>query len=202
MGDPKFQRKNYQNPPHPWQLDRIQNENEYLMYYGLKNKKEFWKVRSSLRTIRGQARNLQARLRYGDKQAKIEMDNLINKLKNQGYLVGEELTLDDVLNLTIENILNRRLQTLVYNKGLARSPKQARQFITHGHIKVSDRRINIPGYIVAREEEQDIGYYKHSPLTDELHPERMEEEMESLPIQERMKKDKEKQRYSRRRRRR
>ncbi len=202
MGDPKFSRKKYKNPPHPWQSERIQMENEYVRYYGLKNKKEFWKSRSVLKNIRSQARNLQARLRYGDSQAKKEVDELIDKLTRNGYLVGEELTLNDVLNMTVENVLNRRLQTVVYHKGLANSPKQARQLITHGHVNVAGRRITIPSYILAREEESEVNYDPLSPLNDELHPVRPQDDVSPTYIPEQMRKDKEKESFNRRRRRR
>ncbi|MGM0509712.1 MAG: 30S ribosomal protein S4 [Thermoplasmatota archaeon] len=200
MGDPKHSRKQYKNPPHPWQEDRIHMENDYLRHYGLKNKREFWKARSRLKKIRGHARNLQARLRYGDKQASKEMDSLIDKLHSNGYILGEELNLNDVLDMTIENILDRRLQTIVYHKGLAHTPKQARQLITHGHIQVKGRRTTIPSYIVSKDEETTINYYKGSPMSDELHPERPDEEKSPVPIQEQMKKEKEKNKYRRRRR--
>ena len=177
MGDPKFSRKKFEKPSHPWQEERIREENDYIRHYALKNKKEFWKARSILKNIRAQARNLQARLRYGEKQASEEMDDLLEKLTDKGYLKGQDHTLNDVLNLGVENILNRRLQTLVYHKGLAHSPKQARQFIIHGHIAVNGRRVTVPSYIVNKEEETTIQYYPNSPLSDELHPERPEEEV-------------------------
>ena len=78
----------------------------------------------------------------------------------------------DVLALKVEQQLDRRLQTQVLRKGLARTPKQARQFITHGHIAIGGQRVTVPGYRVTREEEPEIGYYEVSPLTNEVHPER------------------------------
>ena len=60
----------------------------------------------------------------------------------------------------------------MYRKGLARSPKQARQLITHGHIAIGDRRVNIPGYRVTRTEETQIAYYGKSPFTADTHAER------------------------------
>ncbi len=200
MGDPKFSRKKYQNPPHPWQADRINTENDYLRHYGLKNKKEFWKAKSNLKRIRGQARHLQARLRYGDKQATKEIDDLIGMLHRKGYLVGESVGINDVLDLEVENILNRRLQTVVYNKGLARTPNQSRQFITHGHIRLNGRRTTIPSYIVSREDEATLEYHNNSPLNDELHPERPGDEAVGMSIEEKMQKEEEKEKYHKRRR--
>ncbi len=151
-----------------------------------------------MKNIRAQARNLQARLRYGEKQAREEMDDLLEKLKHKGYLKGQDHTLNDVLNLNVENILNRRLQTLVYHKGLAHSPRQARQFIIHGHISVKGRRVTVPSYIVNEQEETTISYYSNSPLSDELHPERPEDEVTPTRIPKMIKNDQDQGDYNRR----
>ncbi len=197
MGDPKTSRKKYEKPSHPWQEERINEENDYIRHYALKNKKEFWKARSILKSIRGQARNLQARLRYGEKQANEEMDALLEKLRDKGYLKGQDHTLNDVLNLSVENILNRRLQTIVYHKGLSHSPKQARQLIVHGHIAVNGRRVTVPSYVVDKEEETTIDYYQNSPLADELHPERPEDEVTPTRIPKMIENEQSQQDYDR-----
>ena len=49
MGDPKKQRKKYETPLHPWQGERILAEKKIMEEYGLKNKKEIWKMNSMLR---------------------------------------------------------------------------------------------------------------------------------------------------------
>lgn len=171
MGDPKFSRRRYDTPSHPWQGERIKEENELLKKYGLKNKKELWKVQSLLRNYRRQGRTLLARLRYGDVQAEKEMKGLLSKLANLGVL-ADDATLDDVLALNIERILERRLQTLVYLKGLAYTPKQARQLIVHGHATINGRKVTVPGYLVKRNEENSIAYNPYSPLENEMHPAR------------------------------
>ncbi|MEM4138083.1 MAG: 30S ribosomal protein S4, partial [Sulfolobaceae archaeon] len=89
---------------------------------------------------------------------------LISKLYRIGLLNSENATLDEILGLTEENLLERRLQTIVYKKGLARTIWQARQLIVHGHIAISGRRVTSPGYIVSREEEDLIDYYPTSPF--------------------------------------
>ena len=78
----------------------------------------------------------------------------------------EEASLDDVLRLTVEDLLERRLQTLVFKKGLANSPKHARQLIVHGHISVAGRKVTVPSYIVSVDEEQKIGYYGKMALAE------------------------------------
>lgn len=171
MGDPKLSRRKYDTPSHPWQGSRIKEENELLKKYGLKNKRELWKAQSLLRNYRRQGRDLLARLRYGDLQAQKEMKALLNKLANLGFL-SESATIDDVLALDLERILERRLQTLVYFKGLAYTPKQARQLIVHGHTVVNDRKVTVPGYLVKKHEEGSIAYNPYSPLASEMHPAR------------------------------
>ncbi len=170
MGDPRFNRKTYETPKHPWEAERIKEEWELKKKYGLKNKREIWKAKSILRNFRGQARELQAKLRYGDPQAERQQKQLFDKVLRLGILEESNATLDAVLSLSVEDILRRRLQTIVYLKGLARTPKQARQFIVHGHIAINGRRVTVPGYLVRMDEEDGIDYYEHSPLADELHP--------------------------------
>jgi len=87
-------------------------------------------------------------------------------------LLGPDADIGDVLALKTRQALERRLETVVYRLGLARSPKQARQLITHGHIAIAGRRTSIPGYRVTRAEETQIGYYGTSPLKNENHAER------------------------------
>jgi small subunit ribosomal protein S4 len=169
MGDPKFSRKKYDTPSHPWQATRIKEENEILKKYGLKNKTEVWKAQSYLRSLRRQARELQARLRTKDPQAEKEFRNLIKRVANLGIL-PDSATLDDVLALNVETVLGRRLQTLVYQKGLAGTLSQARQMITHGHIGVGGRKVRVPGYLVLQTESEGITYGEGSPFTSELHP--------------------------------
>ncbi|HSV41896.1 MAG TPA: 30S ribosomal protein S4, partial [Methanomassiliicoccales archaeon] len=150
MGDPKFPRRSFDTPSHPWQGERIKEEAEIVKMYGLKNKHELWKAKTVVRNLRKQSRDLQARLRTGEGQAKIETENLLKSCARMGLLPMEGATLDDVLGLGANAMLDRRLQTIVYRKGLASSVGQARQFIVHGHISINGRKTTIPGYTVSR----------------------------------------------------
>ena len=176
MGDPKFSRKSYDTPSHPWQGERIKAEVVLVNQFGLKNKTEVWKAQSVLRNFRKQARELQALLRTGDAQAKRESDALIAKCGRMGVLPLEGATLNDILVLKEEDILGRRLQTIVFEKGMASTVKQARQMIVHGHIFMNGHRVTVPGYIVLRDEEPSIEYAPASPFTDEMHPMRISAE--------------------------
>ena len=169
MGDPKFSRKKYDTPSHPWQAARIKEEKEIQKKYGLKNKTEVWKALSMLRSIRGQARDLQGKQRLDDPQVRRETQGLINRLQRIG-LLDEGGGLDDILALNVEAILTRRLQTQAYLKGLASTPDQARQLIVHGHIAVNGGRVRVPSYIVTRAEESALTFSMGSPLENEQHP--------------------------------
>jgi len=172
LGDPKFPRKKYSRPSHQWEADRIKSENELLAKYGLKNKKELWRAQSFLSSVRGRARELQALVRYENRQAIKERDELIARLGRLGLMPLEGASLDDVLALDVEAVLSRRLQTVAYVKGLAFNPRQARQFIVHGHLAVGTRTVRVPGYLVTRSEEESIAYNTRSPISHDLHPAR------------------------------
>ncbi|MDR0791112.1 MAG: 30S ribosomal protein S4 [Methanomassiliicoccaceae archaeon] len=181
MGDPKFPRRSYDTPSHPWQGERIKAEAEVVRQYGLKNKTEVWKAQTTLRNLRSQSRLLQARVRTGEAQAKKEADDLLAKCARIGVLPVDGATLNDILALTDVKILERRLQTIVYRKGLTNSMKQARQMIVHGHIYMNGHRVTVPGYIVTRFEEASIEYNPSSPYTDDMHPMRQSKQSNKKP---------------------
>ena len=178
MGKPKFSRKKYDTPSHPWQEQRIHSENELIRKYGLKNKREIWKAETTLRKYRGQARELLAKVDSDDPQEKKEINQLLTHLTRYNILPLNS-TLDDVLALETEAILARRLQTLTYLKGLANTPKQARQLIVQGHIAIGENRITIPSYKISKREENEIGYAPDSPLNDLSHPARPSSDFKS-----------------------
>ena len=169
MGDPKKPKKKYSKPSHPWQGGRIEEEKQILRDYGLKNKTEIWKVLSLVKSFKQQAKNIIA---SSSKQAELEGNLLLKKLAKLNILL-EESKIEEVLNINIKSILDRRLQTIVFRKGLARSNKQARQFIIHGHIVVGGRRVNVPSYLVPLKEEMLISFSSKSKLNNEDHPERL-----------------------------
>ncbi|HHD16748.1 MAG TPA: 30S ribosomal protein S4 [Euryarchaeota archaeon] len=169
MGDPRKLKKKYNTPSHPWQGERIKEEKELMIKYGLKNKREVWKAQSYLRNLRAQARNLQAQIRTENPQAIKEADLLLKKCYRLG-LLSEGAALVDVLAIEIETVLARRLQSLVYTKGLSSTPKQARQLIAHGHIVLGDRRVTIPGLLVPKGQERFVDYHSSSPFSFEEHP--------------------------------
>jgi small subunit ribosomal protein S4 len=144
-------RKKYNTPKHPWQAARISEEAELLRKYDLRSKREIWKADSMTRGYRRNSRRMST------------SKEVIDGLKRKGIL-GENAGLDDVLRMRIDDLLERRLQTLVFRRGLAKSIKQARQFIVHGHISIAGRKITVPGYIVNKNEEDQIDYYIGSPL--------------------------------------
>ena len=160
MGDPRRLKKKFKKPAHPYEKERMMEELEFLGKYGLRNKKEFWKSRTML----GKWRSIARQSRSLSREKAIEVQNtLIKKLQRLGVM-GAEAEFEDVLHLTVEDVLKRRLQTLVYEKGLAKTIYGARQKIVHNHIQVGNKRINSPSYIVKKEEEDLVTFAPSSPF--------------------------------------
>lgn len=102
------------------------------------------------------------------KSERVEREYL-SKLSRIGVL-SESANIDEVLDLEIRDLLERRLQTMVFRRGLAKSPFQARQLVSHGHITVAGKIVSVPGYMVKRDEEQKLKYFSDSPLSKADHP--------------------------------
>ena len=175
MGDTRRFKKKYARPFKPWDETRIAEEKILLKDYGLKNKKEIWNAESMLRRFKAQAKKLIA---TKGPQAEKEKQQLLTRLASLG-LTSQKSDLDTVLGLNIGNLLNRRLQTTVYNRKLARTVTQARQFIVHEHIAVKEKKIAVPSYLVRKEEEESISYSPESGLNNEMHPERVQKKPET-----------------------
>ena len=164
MGDPKTSRKVWRKPKRPLNYDLIMDELKTLGTFGLKTKRELWKTQTELSRVRLQARSLLA-LRQEDREKKEPV--LIQSLLKIG-LVGQDSTLDDVLNLQVNDLLSRRLQTIAQKKLFFKTPYQARQAIVHGHIMIGDSVITIPSYIVKIEEEEKIHLIPESRFNETL----------------------------------
>ena len=164
MGYPKYPRRVWRKPKRPFNYELKMEELKTLGTFGLKTKRELWKARTELSRLRKQARSLLA-LRQEVRQEKEPI--LLKSLSKIG-LVEEDSTLDDVLNLQVTDLLSRRLQTVVLKKFGFKTPYQARQALVHGHIMIGDRRVNIPSYTVAVEEENNIRISPDSSLENLL----------------------------------
>jgi len=160
MGDPKKPRKKYKRRLEAWNKEILQKELELIGIYGLRNKRELWRAEAEIRRIRREAKSL---FKLPEDKRKAELAKIVNKLYRLG-LVEKDATIDTILGLETKDWLERRLQTIVLRKGLAKTIYQARQLITHGHIAINGRRVTCPGYIVKRDEEDAISYYIGSPF--------------------------------------
>ena len=172
MGSPKFTHRKYTTPSHPWESARIQSENELKKQYGLKNKREIWKANSKLRGMRHNARRIIAQSASGAEQVELEKQQQLTARTRMGMLDSGS-NIGDILTLELGNLLSRRLQTLVYHRGLASTMKQARQFIVHGHITMGGRVVRTPSQLVPKGLEETITINEYSPLIDEEHPMRV-----------------------------
>lgn len=167
MGGIRKPKKKYLPPGHPWQKNRLAEELIYIGEYGLRNKRELWRHRTLLTRFRGTARDLVA---LPAEVRGIGEPQLLGRLSRLG-LIEEHSQLDDVLNLTIRDILERRLQTQVQRQGLAKTMHHARQLIVHGHITLDGHRVTSPGMLLYRDTEKRLEYAPGSPYRTPNHPE-------------------------------
>ena len=184
MGEPKFSRPRTQTPTHPWKQARIDEEHDLKERYGLKKvggMREIWREKSALRRHRNQAMKLIGRVDSTEGHYAKEKEQLLNSLTKKGLLqTGADV--GDVLEINVEHMLSRRLQSVVYYKGLAPSMRAARNLIVHGHICIGNQRMTVPGYHVLKEEEDSLQYSENSPFVDPEHPFR--KELDTLRYQE------------------
>lgn len=142
-------KKQYETPNRAWDEERIESEEALREDYGLKNKKEIYKAYSELRGLRRQARNLIGSENPEQEEAVLEKANRLG-------LVKSDAGLEDLLTIQVEDILQRRLQSAVERRGYADTPLEARQLVTHGHVKVNGKTVNVPGKLLTTEEEKNL----------------------------------------------
>lgn len=187
MGLPIKHRKKFVSHKKRWDKTVIVEEKELVKEYALKNKKEIRKVELLLSKYKRIAKSLN---RNQELKQSLRAKNFIEKLKKQGFLSLEAVSLDEVLDIQIRNILDRRLSNILYKNKLARTPAQARQFVVHSHVLVNGKCVNSPSYLTSLDEEELIDFSQNSNLANPEHPERAlakggmqeVEEMEEIPL--------------------
>ncbi|HKR57777.1 MAG TPA: 30S ribosomal protein S4 [Candidatus Nitrosopolaris sp.] len=159
MGDPRKSKKSFHRPRRIWTTDQLNSELYTVGSFGLRNKRELWKAQTEIARFRNQARALLSLAT----EVRSEKETRLLRALNRMGLVSESASLDDILNLRIENLLERRLQTIVMKKSGTKSPHQARQVVVHGHVSIVDTIVNLPGYLVKTEEEPQITLHTNLP---------------------------------------
>ncbi|HLC38303.1 MAG TPA: 30S ribosomal protein S4 [Candidatus Norongarragalinales archaeon] len=154
MGDPVRKSKKYERPKKLWDKKRIEEEGALKTEFGLKNSRELWIMQTILRRIRREARRL---LSGKGANAEIRSTQLLARSK-KFFVQKEDLTLDDLLSLSVKDVLQRRLQSIVVKKRLAKTMHQARQFITHGHVSINGMHVSSPSYLVSFAEEANVNW--------------------------------------------
>ena len=148
-------RKTSKNPKKPFDKDRLMNELRIVGTYGLRNKREVWRTQFTLAKLRKAARQLLT-LPADDARRQFEGDAVIRRIVKLGLLKENERKLDYVLGLTINQFMERRLQTLVAQRKLADSVHHARVLIRQRHIAIGKQLVNIPSFMVRVSSEQHI----------------------------------------------
>ena len=147
MGHPRKHRAKWSRPLKPFEKTRLETEKGVMQQFGLRRKHELWRAEGVVRDFRRRARELQA------VQDPKMQEELFQRLKKIGFSVS---MLDDVLAMKTEDILARRLQTVVVKRGLAKTLKQARQLIVHRHVIVDGTAVRWPSALVSADMEDKI----------------------------------------------
>lgn len=155
--------KTTKRPRRPFEKERLDRELKLVGEYGLRNKSEVWRVMYALSKIRSVARLLLT-LSPKDPKRLFEGEALIRRLVRLGILGENEQRLDNVLSLTPEKFLERRLQTRVFKANLAKSIHHARVLITQRHIRVGKTMVDIPSFMVRLDSEKHIEFALSSPF--------------------------------------
>ncbi|EEQ91116.1 40S ribosomal protein S9 [Blastomyces dermatitidis ER-3] len=160
---PRSYSKTYKVPRRPYESARLDSELEIIGKYGLRNKREVWRVQLTLSKIRRAARELLT-LDEKDPKRLFEGNALIRRLVRVGVLDESRMKLDYVLALKVEDFLERRLQTQVYQLGLAKSIHHARVLIRQRHIRVGKQIVNVPSFVVRLDSQKHIDFALTSPF--------------------------------------
>jgi small subunit ribosomal protein S9e len=155
--------KTFKKPRRPFEKERLDAEMKTVGEYGLRNKRELWRVQMALSKIRQAARTL---LTLDDKDPRrlFEGEALLRRMYRYGVLDESQNKLDYVLALTPADFLERRLQTLVFKLGLAKSVHHARVLIRQRHIRVGKQLVNVPSFMVRVDAQKHIDFALHSPF--------------------------------------
>lgn len=146
MGDPRKLRKKYESPKKVWNKERLASENKLISTYGLKNMRELWRMSLIIKKIRREVRKL---FSIEDAVAEARGRKIIERLYALG-IVEKDAKIEELLSLGVEDILKRRLQTLVLVNGLALNISMSRQLICHGFIAVDGKKATKPGMLIKR----------------------------------------------------
>ncbi|EFO16154.1 40S ribosomal protein S9 [Loa loa] len=155
--------KVYKSPRRPFEKERLDQELKLIGEFGLRNKREVWRVKYTLAKIRKAARTLLT-LEEKDPRRLFEGNALLRRLVRIGVLSEDRMKLDYVLGLRVEDFLERRLQTQVFKLGLAKSIHHARVLIRQKHIRVRRQIVNVPSFIVRLDSQKHIDFSLKSPF--------------------------------------
>merc|ERR1711871_1498027 len=166
-GMERYQLRNFsktsKRPRRSYDKERLDAELKLIGTYGLKNKREIWRIVLVLSKVRAVARQLLT-LEERDPQRVFQGQALMRRMIRYGILDEDKQRLDYVLALKIEDFMERRLQTLVFKRGLAKSIHHARVLIRQKHIRVGRQIVDIPSFMVRVESQPHIEFALTSPL--------------------------------------
>lgn len=112
-------------------------------------------------------------------------------LERQFRRYYEEATrMSGVTGENLLQLLERRLDNVVYRAGLAASRPQARQVVSHGHVKVNGRKVTVPSYrvrkgdvVTVRETSRNMIVIRHALDTSAAAPDWLRLDRETMSVE-------------------
>jgi len=130
--------------------------------FGLKNKRELWRVQLTLAKVRSTARKLLT-LQPDDPRRIFEGAALLRRLTRLGIIDKDTQKLENCLTIKVQDFLKRRLQTLVKDIGVE-SVHRARVLIYQRHIRVGHQVVTSPSFLVREKSQRFINFREGSSL--------------------------------------
>lgn len=154
--------KTFKKPRRPFEKERLDAELKIVGQYGLRNKRELWRVQYALSKIRNNVRTTLTRDEKDPKRI-FEGQAIMRRMQRYGLLDETQTKLDFVLAMSANDFLERRLQTLVFKQGLAKSIHHARVLIKQKHIRVGKQIVDVPSFMVRLDSQKHIDFAVNSP---------------------------------------
>ncbi|ELP84310.1 40S ribosomal protein S9, putative [Entamoeba invadens IP1] len=155
----------YKTPKVPFDRTRFDAELKLAGQFGLKCKREIQRVHFMLGHMRTIAKVMLMKSATDPKRI-LEGNALLRRLHNLGILPKDQTKLEFVLALKEENLLERRLQTIVFRKGFAKSIHHARVLIRSKLISVGKQIVDVPSFMVRVSSEPLVQLAPNTPLTN------------------------------------
>lgn len=152
-------------PKNPFEKKRFESELKTINKYGLKSKVELWKYQlliAKLKKISGKV--LRNEIDYDSSAVVSKKYNLLWFCFKFNLLLESESGLEYVLRVSLEQMLERRIQFLIVRLGMATTCHEARIKLLHKRVMFKTQSIDKPSFLVRKSNEDKIKFMKEDRI--------------------------------------